>query len=353
MNILEAIKQQRNDIKTWTKNNLISLDDKIKQIPTEVYVGDGDMPETATIQILMDGSDEEQALKDELKEYIDGELELAKEDIIVQVYDLIKNNGVIGFVDENNTIIFSGKLTADSYIVKYKMEDGSTVDIGELVLDTNVYYSVTKNLTNCTINNRETSVVAGESYSAIITANDGYEISSVNVTMGGAPVSISGGTINIASVTGDIVITAVAEKQSDNLIPKATNADGALYVGDNGEKGYNTGHSVNSNGVEVVTSGMCCTGFIPVTFADKIYIKGITMHTGASANSLAFYDSSKTKIYHTPFATSGYGWAKYENGVFCISLNQISNTLQTSAFFRLSCGSITDETIITVNKPIS
>lgn len=38
------------------------------------------MPETATIQILMDGSDEERALMDELKEYIDGELvdELAK-----------------------------------------------------------------------------------------------------------------------------------------------------------------------------------------------------------------------------------------------------------------------------------
>lgn len=75
MNILEAIKQQRNDIKTWTTNNLISLDDKIKQIPTEVYVGDGGMPEDATIQILMDGSDEEQTLKDELKDYIDGELD--------------------------------------------------------------------------------------------------------------------------------------------------------------------------------------------------------------------------------------------------------------------------------------
>lgn len=48
--------------------------------PDEIYVGNGTMPESATIQILMDGSDEEGALKDELKEYIDGELavELAK-----------------------------------------------------------------------------------------------------------------------------------------------------------------------------------------------------------------------------------------------------------------------------------
>lgn len=45
-----------------------------------VHVGDGNMPEDATLQILLDGSDEEQALKDELIEYIDGEIatELAK-----------------------------------------------------------------------------------------------------------------------------------------------------------------------------------------------------------------------------------------------------------------------------------
>ena len=55
------------------------LEDKIIEAANssspEIYVGDGEMPETATVQILLDGSDEEQALKDELKEYIDGEIE--------------------------------------------------------------------------------------------------------------------------------------------------------------------------------------------------------------------------------------------------------------------------------------
>jgi hypothetical protein len=37
----------------------------------EIYVGNGSMPEGATIQIIMDGSDEEQSLKDELKAYLD------------------------------------------------------------------------------------------------------------------------------------------------------------------------------------------------------------------------------------------------------------------------------------------
>ena len=40
----------------------------------EIYVGEGDMPDNAVIQFIMDGSDEEQALKDELKEDILKEL---------------------------------------------------------------------------------------------------------------------------------------------------------------------------------------------------------------------------------------------------------------------------------------
>lgn len=43
-------------------------------VPDEIYVGDGDMPEDATIQIVLDAEDEEQALKDDLKDYIDTEL---------------------------------------------------------------------------------------------------------------------------------------------------------------------------------------------------------------------------------------------------------------------------------------
>ena len=38
----------------------------------EIYIGDGPMPEGATIQILLDGSAEEQSLKNELKDYING-----------------------------------------------------------------------------------------------------------------------------------------------------------------------------------------------------------------------------------------------------------------------------------------
>ena len=43
-------------------------------IPEEVYVGDGDMPEGAVIQLIMDATDEEQILKDDLNAYIDNKV---------------------------------------------------------------------------------------------------------------------------------------------------------------------------------------------------------------------------------------------------------------------------------------
>ena len=139
--------------------------------------------------------------------------EADKAEIVAAVIESLGGNPVFGYVDANNNIVVSGTLADGTYSVKYEMEDGSTVDIGDLVLDNNVYYSVTNNLTNCTNSNSATQAVEGGSYSATITANSGYELSSVVVTMGGSAVSVTNGVINIASVTGNIVITAVAEEK--------------------------------------------------------------------------------------------------------------------------------------------
>ena len=138
--------------------------------------------------------------------------EADKAEIVQMVIESLGGNPVFGYVDANNNIIVSGNLADGSYSVKYEMENGSKVDIGNLVLDTNVYYTVTNSLTNCTNSNSATSIAKGESYTATITANDGYELKSVAVTMGGSAVTVTNGVINIASVTGDIVITAVAEE---------------------------------------------------------------------------------------------------------------------------------------------
>ena len=74
-------------------------------------------------------------------------------------------------------------------------------------------YTVTNVLTDCTNSNSANRVDEGSSYSATITANDGYALEQVTVTMGGSDISssaVSDGVITISNVTGNIIITAIA-----------------------------------------------------------------------------------------------------------------------------------------------
>ena len=78
-------------------------------------------------------------------------------------------------------------------------------------------YLITKNLSNCTLSNNASTVFKDESYSTTITANSGYELMNVVITMGGTDITstaLSGSTITISNVTGNIVITAQATATS-------------------------------------------------------------------------------------------------------------------------------------------
>lgn len=109
------------------------------------------------------------------------------------------------------------------------------------------YQSVTKNLTGCTISNSTSQVEYGESYTATISADDGKELTSVVIKMGGVDITAtaytaSSGTINITKVTGAVTITAVAimPSVSYNIALNLTNcassntantiAEGAAYT---------------------------------------------------------------------------------------------------------------------------
>lgn len=201
--------------------------------------------------------------------------------------ELSATGDVIGYVDENNNIVVRGNLAEGTYSVKYEMTDGTTVDIGELVVDNSVYYSVATNLTQCTNSNTATKVIGGQSYSTTITANSGYELKTVVVTMDGTDITSSaaiGGDISIAEVTGDIVITAVAEEIKAAYINLAdsTSADWA------------SDSRISSSGsVKNDEPGFVVTNYIPVTKGQTIHIKGAQLVTGYNQGH---YDSSKTLL---------------------------------------------------------
>ena len=87
--------------------------------------------------------------------------------------------------------------------------------------DTPSSYTITNNLTNCTTNNNNESVLSNSSYSAIITANNGYTNLSITVTMGEIDITsnvVRGNIINIPNVTGNISITARATQSSTEVV---------------------------------------------------------------------------------------------------------------------------------------
>lgn len=74
-------------------------------------------------------------------------------------------------------------------------------------------HTITNSLTHVSTSNSATQVEDQASYTATLTAEADYTIQTVTITMGGTDISdcYAGGVITIPNVTGNVVITAVAE----------------------------------------------------------------------------------------------------------------------------------------------
>jgi hypothetical protein len=216
--------------------------------------------------------------------------ETDKAEIVAAVIESLGGNPIFGYVDENNNIIVSGNLADGTYSVKYEMEDGSTVEIGDLVLDANVYYTVTNTLTQCASNNSATQAVKGGSYSATITAKSGYELSSVKVTMGGTDISssaVSGGKITIATVTGNIVITATATEVQSGPTNLADPASADWLENTRLATAYGNGKDC---------AGHTLTNYIPAKMGDVLRVKGLSIAGKMTDKNacVAYYKADKT-----------------------------------------------------------
>lgn len=274
---------------------------------------------------------------------------------------------VIGTVDASNNILLTGALADGTYTLKYENADGTYTEIGTLEVGAIVTYTITQNLTNITSNNSATSVIEGESFTTTLTANDGYEISNVVVEMGGLDITMDayiGGTISIANVTGNVVITATAVKTGTstivNLALPDANASGQTAWESGGwcNDSYMAG---SSYAYRAATDGRITTNTIAVEYGDIIYVKGIKYSTGATSQ-LAIFGADGSYIKHA----SVYNMATSQNYIDDLTATDgndywhFTNALgadgtdNEARFIRIAgapSGSIND-IIITRNQPI-
>ena len=135
-------------------------------------------------------------------------------------------------------------LTYDDSIV-YLIEGRSSVIVTR--------YTITNNLTNVSTSNSANSIAEGSSYEAKLTVSTGYNIGNVSITMGGVDITstcYNNKTISISSVTGNIVITAVAVEAAGT-----TDIDSKYTLAYSlGEETVFDGHSNIDTGVKLFDS---------------------------------------------------------------------------------------------------
>ena len=230
-------------------------------------------------------------------------------------------------------------------------------------------YSIVNRLTNVKNSNSTNSIVAGASYSASITANDKCNLESVTITMGGVDITASAyrdGVITIPSVTGNVVITAVAVADDieygefTNLVPISTVLGGTdIFNG----KGYKDNSRITSGTSETTQSGYVTTGVMPYGADENgafptIYIRGATLDlsdsncrwTGINANSAARYQvnggaAAAANQFGTYFTIETLATEYYK-------LTPIAGSFDSICAMKMSLKGSGADLIITVNQPI-
>lgn len=168
------------------------------------------------------------------------------------------------------------------------------------------YYTVINRLDNVTNSNTTTSVKAGNSYTATLTAASGYTLDSVTVTMGGEPVSVSGGKISISAVTGDIFITATAIKDEEpeeptveNLVDPSTANDENPNTELDADEWVNSHTITGSNTTLAITqaAGRFVSDKFPISDNAKVRIQGMDMSSSKRASNKLLIIMSDGRIF--------------------------------------------------------
>lgn len=207
-------------------------------------------------------------------------------------------------------------------------------------------HAITLNLTNATSSNTAATVDEGAAYSTTIAAKAGYNLSGVKVTMGGVDITstaYSGGVVSIASVTGNVVITASAEVQTSYTNLFSTS-----------DPDYSVGRLSSSGSVNTSYTGGFVSGFIAAASGDVIRAKSASTAFANTYPVIAFYKSDKTVI-GTIYTNDSAGRVvlSADSKEFTSDTNSgFNSSFNAIAFFRVMGFGSPDGFIITKNEAI-
>ena len=250
----------------------------------------------------------------------------------IVLYEEIEDEGqetLIPINSPNGTTYYlavddSGALTVQNTSGETVWEGGGTSIEG--------VYFISNRLTNIVSNNTDKNVLEGDSYVATLTPTSGYEISDITVKMGNVDITSTAyadGNINIASVTGNIVITATATKiptkyNVANNLTNATNSNSVTQVNENtsyvatisANEGYELSSVIVTMGGTDITSAVYADGNINITSVTGDIVITVTtskVTTTTTVDVLDVAEETYTDKKANLSSSSGYTTYKISN----------------------------------------
>lgn len=209
-----------------------------------------------------------------------------------------------------------------------------------------VNYSITRNLTNCASSNTADTIAEGAAYTTTLSPTGTFKkLGAITVTMGGTDISasaVSGSTVTIAKVTGNIVITCAAE---------ITNIIDTIGISANTRLSAGSGANKTQAGWATIGANMDAASLIHLLTGDTLRIKGASLPAANDGHSIAAAYSATATFMSAGYLYNGYAW---NNLSFTSSGDTVTVTASAEHYIRVSL-ICTDATavIATINEPIT
>lgn len=209
-----------------------------------------------------------------------------------------------------------------------------------------VTYNITRNLTNCASSNTADSIAEGAAYTTTLSPTGTYKkLGAITVTMGGTDISasaVSGSTVSITKVTGNITITCAAVVT--NIIDT---------IGISADTRLSTSSGANRTQAEYAAIGanMDASSLIHLKAGDTLRIKGASLPaSNDSFSAIALHNASGTFSTST-YLHNGLAW----NG---LTFNNVGDSVVVTAvaehYFRVSLICTDAAAVVaTINEEIS
>ena len=241
--------------------------------------------------------------------------------------------------------ITSTAYTAGSGAINITKVTGA-VTITAVAIMPSVTYTITLNLTNVASSNTANSIAENASYTTTLSPTGGYKkLGTITVTMGGVDISasaVSGSTITIAKVTGDIVITCAAV---------ITNIIDTIGISANTRLSTSSGDNRTQSGYAAIGANKDAASLIHLTAGDTLRIKGASLPASNDSYSAIALHNASGAFSTSAYLHSGLTW----NGM---TFNNVGDSVVITTpgehYFRVSLICTDASAVIaTINEPIT